>query len=91
MVRLIQPSRMGVALISALLATGAGLGLPLLPWQLWLSVAAIQVLAPLPFLVRDGVERRFLVRYPLLVLNPLLKLPARLIRRRGWYHTPHKG
>ena len=48
-IRLIQPSRMGVALISAVLAGGAGLGLPLLAWQLWLSVAAIQVLAPLPF------------------------------------------
>ena len=90
-IRLIQPSRMGVALISAVLAGTAALGLPLLPWQLWLSVTAAQVLAPLPFLVRDGVERRFLVRYPLLVLNPLLKLPARLIRRTGWYHTPHKG
>jgi hypothetical protein len=42
-----------------------------------------------PFLARDGVAGRHLLRYPLFVLLPLLKIPARLLRQRGWYHTPH--
>ena len=86
--RLRQPSRMGVALISAGLAVGGVLGLPV-SVGLWVTVAAIQVLAPLPFLARDGVAARHLVRYPVLVLLPILKIPARLLRQRGWYHTPH--
>lgn len=86
--RLRQPSRMGVALISAALAVGAVVGLPVSAW-LWATVAGIQVLAPLPFLARDGVAARYLFRYPVLVLLPILKVPARLVRQRGWYHTPH--
>lgn len=90
-VRLVQPSRMGVALTSALLAVAAALGAPLLPWRLWASVAAVQVVAPVPFLAREGVEGRYLVRYPVLAVLPVLKIPARLVRQRGWYHTPHEG
>ncbi len=86
--RLRQPSRMGVALGSAVLAVAGAAGLPF-SVPLWATVAAVQVLAPLPFLARDGVASRYLVRYPVLVLLPLLKIPARLIRQRGWYHTPH--
>lgn len=89
--RLIQPSRMGVALASAGLAVASALGVPLLAWPLWAGVAAVQVLAPLPFLVKEGVEARYLVRYPVLVFLPLLKIPARLRRERSWYHTPHGG
>jgi hypothetical protein len=40
---------------------------------------------------KEGVERRYLLRYPVITLLPILKLPARLIRQRGWYHTPHSG
>jgi cellulose synthase/poly-beta-1,6-N-acetylglucosamine synthase-like glycosyltransferase len=86
--RLRQPSRMGVAMASAGLAVGGVLGLPVSP-GLWAAVAAVQVLAPLPFLARDGVPARYLVRYPVLALLPILKIPARLMRQRGWYHTPH--
>jgi cellulose synthase/poly-beta-1,6-N-acetylglucosamine synthase-like glycosyltransferase len=86
--RLRQPSRMGVALVSAGLAAGSLVGLPV-SGALWGTVAAFQVLAPIPFLARDGVPGRYLVRYPVLVLVPLLKIPARLLRQRGWYHTPH--
>ncbi|MDX1448390.1 MAG: glycosyltransferase, partial [Acidimicrobiia bacterium] len=86
--RLRQPSRMGMALVSAGLAVGGWLGLPL-SVGLWSTVAAVQFLAPIPFLARDGVPGRYLVRYPLLILLPILKIPARLIRQRGWYHTPH--
>ncbi|HSJ27945.1 MAG TPA: glycosyltransferase family 2 protein [Acidimicrobiia bacterium] len=86
--RLRQPSRMGVAVVSAGLAAGGLLGLPVSA-GLWGTVAAVQVLAPLPFLARDGVPARYLVRYPVLALLPILKIPARLVRQRGWYHTPH--
>jgi cellulose synthase/poly-beta-1,6-N-acetylglucosamine synthase-like glycosyltransferase len=89
--RLVQPSRMGIALLSALLASLSALGVPLWPWWVWAGLALIQFLAPIPFLVRDGVPRRYLIKYPLLVLLPLLKLPARFVRNRGWYHTPHRG
>jgi cellulose synthase/poly-beta-1,6-N-acetylglucosamine synthase-like glycosyltransferase len=89
--RLIQPSRMGVAVLSALLALSSALGAPLWPWWLWAAIALVQILAPIPFLLRDHVPGRYLVRYPLLILLPLMKLPARLLRTRGWYHTPHEG
>lgn len=89
--RLVQPSRMGVALLSAGLAAGSALGAPLLPAGMWAGLAAVQVLAPIPFLVREGVPLRYLARYPLLVILPLLKGSARLSRQEGWYHTPHQG
>jgi hypothetical protein len=88
---LIQPSRMVVAMLSALLALGAALGVPLWSWWLWAGFAVIQLLAPLAFLARERVPGRYLARYPLLVMLPLLKVPARLLRSRGWYHTPHEG
>jgi cellulose synthase/poly-beta-1,6-N-acetylglucosamine synthase-like glycosyltransferase len=87
--RLVQPSRMGVAMLSLLLSILSWLGVPLWPWWVWAGLALVQILAPIPFLVRDRVPGRYLVRYPLLVVLPLLKIPARLFRPRGWYHTPH--
>lgn len=87
--RLVQPSRLGVALFSGFFAIASGLGLPLLPWPVWAAAGLIQLLAPLPFLARDGVPTRYLRRYPLLALLPLLKILARLRRSQGWYHTPH--
>jgi cellulose synthase/poly-beta-1,6-N-acetylglucosamine synthase-like glycosyltransferase len=89
--RLVQPSRMGVASLSAVLAVGSVLGLPLLPWPAWLLAAAVQFLAPLAFLAKDRVPGRYLLAYPLLVILPLFKLFSRILRKRGWYHTPHKG
>jgi cellulose synthase/poly-beta-1,6-N-acetylglucosamine synthase-like glycosyltransferase len=90
-IRLVQPSRMGVALASAALAVASALGAPLLSASFWAVLAAVQFLAPIPFLAREGVPGRYLVRYPLLALLPLFKIPARLIRQSGWYHTPHDG
>jgi cellulose synthase/poly-beta-1,6-N-acetylglucosamine synthase-like glycosyltransferase len=87
--RLVQPSRAGVALISALLALASFWGAPLWPWPLWLGIALLLFLAPLPFLIRDRVPGRYLAKYPLLALLPLLKILARFRRNRGWYHTPH--
>ena len=89
--RLVQPSRMGVAALSAALAVASALGLALWAWWVWAAVAAVQFLAPLPFLATDPVPGRYIVRYPLLILLPLLKVPARLFRNQGWYHTPHEG
>ena len=93
--RLVQPGRSFVALVSAVMTvlawtTGSKW---LLPWQVWGVATAVQVLEPIPFLARDGVEARRLVRYPLLVILAGLWVPIRLLsgRVRGWYHTPHTG
>ncbi len=71
---------------------GRGLGsrrVLCLPWPLWTAVALVQLLAPIPFLIRDRVPSRYLRKYPLLALLPLLKIPGTLRRNREWYHTPH--
>lgn len=89
--RLVQPSRMGVALLSAAVAALAVLGVSLWPWWVWAGLALAQLLAPIPFLVRDRVPGRYLARYPLLMALPLIKIWARFVPNRGWYHTPHQG
>ena len=94
-VRLVQPGRSFVALASGVLAvTAAASGSTwLLPWEVWGLATAVQVLQPIPFLARDGLGARRLVRYPLLVLLAALWVPIRLLSSRvtGWYHTPHRG
>jgi cellulose synthase/poly-beta-1,6-N-acetylglucosamine synthase-like glycosyltransferase len=91
--RLIQPGRMFVALVSGVLtAVSAFTGSSwLLPWPVWGTATAIQVLEPIPFLARDGVPARRLLRYPLLIVLAVLWLPIRVLSRRvgDWYHTPH--
>jgi cellulose synthase/poly-beta-1,6-N-acetylglucosamine synthase-like glycosyltransferase len=93
--RLVQPGRSFIAMVSGVMtvlaaATGSTW---LLPWQVWGVAAAVQVLEPIPFLGREGVEPRRLVRYPLLAILAALWVPVRVISRRisGWYHTPHTG
>ncbi len=90
-IRQIQPSRTFMVGLSAALAIGAWFTDLLWPWPVWALVAAVQVLAPIVFLVRDGVPARYLWRYPLLVVFGLAWLPVRLMssRVREWYHTPH--
>jgi cellulose synthase/poly-beta-1,6-N-acetylglucosamine synthase-like glycosyltransferase len=94
-VRLAQPSRTFMALLTAVLAivAGAAPSVYLLPWPLWAGAAVVQVFAPLPFLGRDGVSARFLWRYPLVTVFGILWIPVRVVSRlgRGWYHTPHRG
>ena len=91
--RLIQPGRTFVALVSGVLtAVATATGLPwLLPWPVWATATAVQVFEPIPFLGRDGVPTRRLLRYPLLILLAALWLPIRLFSGRvsDWYHTPH--
>jgi cellulose synthase/poly-beta-1,6-N-acetylglucosamine synthase-like glycosyltransferase len=91
--RLVQPGRMFVALVSGALTVLAVFTGPswLIPWQVWGVATAIQVLEPIPFLARDGVPARRLVRYPLLIVLAALWLPIRLLSQRvgDWYHTPH--
>lgn len=91
LIRQIQPGRTFMVLIAVGLAIGALYTNLLWPWWVWLGVAAVQVLAPLVFLVRERVPGRYLIRYPLLVIFGLLWLPVRVAsaRVRGWYHTPH--
>ena len=94
-IRLVQPSRTGVAALSAALAVVAALVSTnlLFPWWVWAAAAGVQFLAPIPFLVRDGVPVRWIVRYPLLVVLAILWIPVQVVSRlaTGWYHTPHRG
>jgi cellulose synthase/poly-beta-1,6-N-acetylglucosamine synthase-like glycosyltransferase len=93
--RLIQPGRTLLALLSGVVTAAALVWAPhwLLPAPWWLVATGIQVLAPLPFLVRDGVPARYVVRYPALLLLAGLAIPIRLVSRvrRTWYHTRHRG
>lgn len=92
-IRLVQPGRSFVALVSGvLLILSAIVDVNwLLPWQIWLLAVAVQLLEPIPFLMRDGIPGRRLLRYPLLVLIAAMWLPVRLLSQRveSWYHTPH--
>ena len=91
LIRQAQPGRTFMVLVAVGLAIGAVFTDLLWPWWVWLGLAAIQVLLPMAFLVREGVPARYLVRYPFLVIFGLLWLPVRVTsaRVRGWYHTPH--
>lgn len=89
--RLNQPSRMGMAMVAAAFAVLASIGVPLWDWRVWAITALVQLLVPIAFLIRDRVPTRYLLRYPVLVILPLIKLGSRLVRNRGWFHTPHSG
>jgi cellulose synthase/poly-beta-1,6-N-acetylglucosamine synthase-like glycosyltransferase len=91
LIRQTQPGRTFMVLVAVGLAIGALFTDLLWPWWVWLGVAAVQVVLPMAFLVREGVPARYLVRYPLVVVFGLLWVPVRLTsaRVRGWYHTPH--
>lgn len=94
-VRLSQPGRSFVALLTGLLAVASATTRSplLLAWWLWAAVAGLQVLYPLPFLWRERVPVRYLLRYPFVTVLAALWLPVRVLSRRaaGWYHTPHRG
>ncbi|MEA3502507.1 MAG: glycosyltransferase family 2 protein [Actinomycetota bacterium] len=93
--RLVQPGRSFVALLSGAL-TLAGLVTRsnwLLPWPIWGALTAVQLLEPIPFLARDGVPAKHLIRYPFLVILAVLWIPIRVASSitRGWGHTRHSG
>lgn len=94
-VRLVQPGRSFVALLSTLLAAVAGIwpSSLLMPWWVWGGAAAIQFLQPVPYLAREGIGWRRIAGYPALALLAALWIPIRLLsgRVQGWYHTPHTG
>ncbi|MDP9021941.1 MAG: glycosyltransferase family 2 protein [Actinomycetota bacterium] len=92
-VRLLQPGRSFVALVSAVLAVAAANERCPLPRRLWGGAAAVQFALPLPFLWRDGVPARYLARYPVVTVLAALWVPIRALSRRTdrWYHTPHHG
>jgi cellulose synthase/poly-beta-1,6-N-acetylglucosamine synthase-like glycosyltransferase len=94
-IRLVQPGRSFVAAVSAAftvtaLVTRSRL---LFPWWVWGAITAAQVVEPLPFLAKDGVERRYLIRYPLMSLIGVLWVPIRVASAfaSGWGHTRHLG
>ncbi len=92
--RLVQPGRSFVALLSGLLAALAVATRSRLlfsPW-VWIGATAGQFLQPIPFLLRDGVPARYVIRYPFLALLAALWVPIRLASSRvkgDWFHTPH--
>lgn len=94
-IRLIQPGRSFIALLTGLL-TVAAFATDwnwLLPWPVLAAATALQFLLPIPFLLKDGIPLRRIVRYPLLTLVAALWIPVRLVstRRTAWYHTSHEG
>ncbi len=90
-IRQSQPGRSFMVGVSGVLAVAGWFSGHFWPWWVWALIVAVQVAAPLLFLVRDRVPGRYLWRYPLLVVFGLLWLPVRFMssRVRGWYHTPH--
>lgn len=91
LIRQSQPGRAFMVGVSAAFGVAAVFTDLLWPWWVWAVIVAVQVLAPIVFLIRDRVPARYLWRYPLLVVFGLAWLPVRLMswRVRGWYHTPH--
>lgn len=94
-VRVGQPSRMFLALIVLVagcvsLVSGSTW---LLPASWWFVVAAIAVILPALFLWRDGVEMRYVLRYPVLVLLAALWIPIRVASSfvQTWRPTAHTG
>lgn len=95
-VRLIQPGRSFVALVSGALTVAAAVTRTdwLLPWPVLAAATGVQLALPVGFLLRDRVPLRYLARYPLVALLAGLWLPIRLLSRltgRRWYHTTHRG
>lgn len=94
-VRLIQPGRAFTALLTASLAIVSAVvgGDALLGWPVWAVAAAAQFLFPIPFLLRERVPWRWVIRYPLLAGLAILWVPVQVASRRvtGWRRTPHRG
>lgn len=94
-IRLVQPGRSFIALLSAglTLVAASSRSALLWPWQVWGAITFVQLVLPVPFLARDGVAVKYLVRYPLLVVLGALWVPIRLVSSlvRGWSRTPHVG
>ncbi len=65
----------------------------LLSFGVWLGASVAQFLLPVPFLIRDRVPARWVVRYPLLAGLAVLWVPVLIVSRRigGWVRTPHRG
>jgi cellulose synthase/poly-beta-1,6-N-acetylglucosamine synthase-like glycosyltransferase len=93
--RLVQPGRSFVALLSGTFAIAgfATRSRLLLPWPVWGALTAVQLLEPIPFLARDGVSMKQLIRYPFMALLAVLWIPIRVASSiaRGWGHTSHSG
>ena len=92
--RLVQPGRSFVALLSGALAVAAVATRSRLlfsPW-IWITAAVGQFVQPIPFLLRDGVPPRYVLRYPFLAVLAALWIPIRMVSSRvngDWFHTPH--
>jgi cellulose synthase/poly-beta-1,6-N-acetylglucosamine synthase-like glycosyltransferase len=91
--RLIQPGRSFVAALSGVLTVASWVTRSrlLFPWPVWGAITAVQFFEPIPFLARDGVAPRYLLRYPLLAILAILWIPIRIASAVaiGWGHTAH--
>jgi cellulose synthase/poly-beta-1,6-N-acetylglucosamine synthase-like glycosyltransferase len=93
--RLYNPGRSFIALVLGALAVFAAV-FPtsgLWPWWILAGIAAIVVLLPIVFLIIDGVQRRYVLRYPFVMVLAILWLPIRIGSRviSTWRRTPHGG
>lgn len=95
LIRLVQPGRSFIALVSFLLTLAATAGVPgMLNWRVWILITAGQFLLPIGFLKRDAIENRYIIRYPFVVLIAAMWIPVQVLSRMGssgWFHTPHSG
>lgn len=93
--RLIQPGRSFIAALSGVLTVTSWLTRSrlLFPWPIWGAITAVQFFEPIPFLARDGVAPRYLLRYPFLAILAILWIPVRITSAivGGWGHTTHTG
>lgn len=93
LLRLVQPGRSFLALVvGALFAVALVLDTTwLLPASVLGIAAVAQFVWPIPFLMRENLQMRYLLSYPLIAVIALLWLPIQVAssRQGGWYHTPH--
>jgi cellulose synthase/poly-beta-1,6-N-acetylglucosamine synthase-like glycosyltransferase len=90
--RLVQPSRSFVAVASVAGGAAGGRSRSGCRRSMWFGLPA-QFLMPVPFLIRDRVPGRWVMRYPLLAGLAVLWVPVQIVSRHigGWVRTPHRG
>jgi cellulose synthase/poly-beta-1,6-N-acetylglucosamine synthase-like glycosyltransferase len=93
--RLYNPGRsfLGLLVVALAIASAVFPDSGLLQWQYLAALAAVVVLLPVVFLIREGVEAKYVVRYPLVALIAVLWIPVRIVSRftSSWRRTPHSG
>jgi cellulose synthase/poly-beta-1,6-N-acetylglucosamine synthase-like glycosyltransferase len=93
--RLYNPGRSFLVSVVALFAVAAAIwpDAGWLPWPVLAAIAGVALVVPLALLVKDHTPARYVLRYPLVVLIPILWLPIRILSlfNRPWRRTDHSG